>query len=127
MPDPRINMRGGKRASERAGALRQTPRALWRVLRDRQLGWRFRRQFMIGPYVADFACPEARLVIEADGGQHAQPGDYDRRDAFLERSGWRVLRFWNNEILQNRDGVLQRIIETLESRPDLAQGQKPPP
>jgi very-short-patch-repair endonuclease len=131
MLHPRINMGGGKQASERARALRRnatdSERALWRVLRERQLGWRFRRQFVIGPYIADFACPEARLVIEADGSHHAEPGDHDRRDAFLERSGWRVLRFWDNEILENRDGVLQRIIETLDSRRDMAPGHKPPP
>jgi very-short-patch-repair endonuclease len=131
MLHPRINMRGGKQASERARALRRnatdTERVLWRVLRERQLGWRFRRQFVIGPYIADFACPEARLIIEADGSQHAKPGDHDRRDAFLERSGWCVLRFWDNEILGNREGVLQRIIETLDSRRDLAPGHKPPP
>jgi very-short-patch-repair endonuclease len=117
MHDPKLNMRRGKQSSERARELRRnatdTERVLWRVLRDRQLGWRFRRQFVIGPYIADFACPEAKLVIEADGSQHAIPGDHDRRDAFLARSGWRVLRFWDNEILQNREGVLQRVAETL--------------
>jgi very-short-patch-repair endonuclease len=131
MPHPKTNMRGGKQASQRARALRRnatdTERALWRVLRERQLGWRFRRQFVIGPYIADFACPEARLVIEADGSHHAAPGDHDRRDAFLERTGWRVLRFWDNEILENRDGVLQRIIETLDARRNMAPGHKPPP
>ena len=125
MQDPKLNMRGGKQASERAKALRRnatdTERALWRVLRDRQLGWRFRRQFVIGPYIADFACPEARLVIEADGGQHANPGDHDRRDAFHVRSGWQVLRFWDNDILQNREGVLQRIVESLALCRDSAQ------
>src|SRR5437763_1864515 len=115
MPDPRINMRGGKQASERARALRRnatdTERALWRVLRDRQLGWRFRRQFVIGPYIADFACPEARLVIEADGSQHAILGDHDRRDALLARSGWRVLRFWGNESVEKSDGGSHRVID----------------
>jgi primosomal protein N' (replication factor Y) len=90
-------------------------------LRDRQLGWRFRKQFVITPYIVDFACPEAKLVIEADGGQHAEPGDHDRRDAFLADQGWRILRFWNNEILENRDGVSQRIMEVLGPGPNLAQ------
>ncbi len=88
MPDPKRNMRGGAQPSQRARKLRNnatnTERALWQVLRDKQLGWRFRRQFVIAPYIVDFACPEARFVIEADGGQHAELGDHDRRDAFLE-------------------------------------------
>ena len=117
-------MRGGKQPSQRARELRinatDTERMLWRVLRDRQLGWRFRRQFVIAPYIVDFACPEAHLVIEADGGQHAALGDHDRRDAFLEDRGWRILRLWNNEIIENRDGVMQRIIEVLGPVPDLA-------
>jgi very-short-patch-repair endonuclease len=122
MPDPKRNMRGGKEPSERARELRNnatdTERALRQVLRDRQLRLRFRRQFVIAPYIVDFACPEARLVIEADGGQHAVPGDHDRRDAFLEENGWRILRFWNNDILENRDGVARRIMEVLDPSPD---------
>jgi very-short-patch-repair endonuclease len=117
MPDPKRNMRGGREPSERARDLRNnatdTERALWQVLRDKQLGWRFRRQFVIAPYIVDFACPEARLVIEADGGQHAEPGADGRRDSVLRDKGWQVLRFWNNEVLGNRDGVLLRIVEAL--------------
>ncbi len=63
------------------------------------------------------------MIIEADGGQHAEPGDHDRRDAFLRKRGWRVLRFWNNEVLQNRSGVLQRIAEPLGPSPH----PSPPP
>src|SRR5712691_1396651 len=117
MPDAKRNMRGGKQPSQRARDLRNnatdTERALWQLLRNRQLGWRFRRQFVIAPYIVDFACPEARLVIEADGGQHAEPGDHDRRDAFLEERGWRILRFWNNDVLENPDGVSRRIMDVL--------------
>jgi primosomal protein N' (replication factor Y) len=87
------------------------------MLRQQQLGYRFRRQFPIPPYIVDFICLEARLIVEADGGQHALPGDHDRRDAFLSSKGWRVLRFWNNDILQNRDGVFQPIAEALEQSP----------
>ena len=122
MPDPKRNMRGGAQPSVRARELRNnatdTERALWHLLRDKQLGWRFRRQFVIAPYIVDFACPEARLVIEADGGQHAEPGDHDRRDAFLEEKGWRILRFWNNEIVENRDGIATCILEVLGPAPD---------
>jgi primosomal protein N' (replication factor Y) len=125
MPDPKRNMRGGKRPSQRARTLRNNAtdaeRALWQVLRDRQFGWRFRRQFVIAPYIVDFACPEAGLVVEADGGQHAEPGDHDRRDAFLKEKGWRILRFWNNDIVENRDGVSRRIMEALGPDSDSTQ------
>jgi very-short-patch-repair endonuclease len=127
MPDPKRNMRGGKQPSQRAKELRSnatdTERALWRVLRDKQLGWRFRRQFVIAPYIVDFACPEPRVIIEADGGQHSAAGDHDRRDAFLADKGWRILRFWNNDILENRDGVALRILEVLGPEPESAQSQ----
>ena len=126
-------MRGGRKTTERAQGLRREPtdaeRTLWYGLRYGQLGWRFRRQFPIPPYIVDFACLEAQLAIECDGGQHAEPGEHDRRDAALRRQGWRVLRFWNNDILQNRLGVLQRILEALGgagSRPSPAsRGGKP--
>jgi primosomal protein N' (replication factor Y) len=114
-------MRGGLGTTRRVRRLRgnatDSERLLWRSLRKHQLGKRFRRQFPIPPYIVDFACIEARLIIEADGGQHAMPGEHDRRDAVLVARGWRVLRFWNNDILKNRQGVLQRIVEVLETSP----------
>src|SRR5437899_1689174 len=77
-------------------------RKLWSALRSRQMeGAKFRRQQPIGPFIADFVCQERRLIIEADGGQHAESSTDDRRTAFLESKGYRVLRFWNNDILQN--------------------------
>jgi primosomal protein N' (replication factor Y) len=91
-------------------------------LRHDQLGWRFRRQHPIPPYIADFACVEARLVAEADGGQHERVGDHEVRDQAQRRSGWQVLRFWNNDIMENRAGVLQIILATLGPPPP-----KPPP
>jgi very-short-patch-repair endonuclease len=112
-------MRGGRIITKRARALRRIPtdaeRRLWHFLRQNRLGLRFRRQFPVPPYFVDFACIEARLIIEADGSQHAVPGEHERRDAFLTSKGWRVLRFWNSDILRNHDGVLQNIMETLES------------
>ena len=106
-------MRSDRIVTRRARALRLCPtdaeRRLWHFLRRDQLGFRFRRQFPIPPYFADFACVEAKLIIEADGSQHAIPGEHDRRDAFLASRGWRVLRFWNNDILEDRTGVLQTI------------------
>lgn len=90
-------------------------RALWRVLRDREAmaGHKFRRQHPIGPYVADFACLETRLIVEADGGQHDQSGHDASRDAFLRREGFQTLRFWNNDILQNLEGVCDMILRQL--------------
>jgi very-short-patch-repair endonuclease len=67
----------------------------------------------VGPFIVDFACVEHRLVIEADGGQHAD-SEYDaRRSAWLEARGWRVLRFWNNENLANTEGVQEAILQAL--------------
>jgi very-short-patch-repair endonuclease len=114
--DPKQNMRGGKQVSDRAKELRRNmtdaERALWQILRDRQLGVRFRRQFVIAPFIVDFACPDAGLVVEA--GQHAEPGEHTNRDAVLRQKGWGILRFWNNDVLQNRAGVAERILEALQ-------------
>lgn len=89
-------------------------RALWWLLREKQVnGRRFRRQVPIDRYIVDFACLEARLIIEVDGGQHADSESDAARDAYLHANGFRVLRFWNNEVLSNREGVLTRIAEAL--------------
>jgi adenine-specific DNA-methyltransferase len=95
-------------------------RKLWSRLRDRRLGGaKFRRQHPIGPYIADFCCPEARLVIELDGGQHGVHRDDDRRrTAFLTQQGYRVLRFWNNQVLQEPEAVLSRLAEALRPSTD---------
>jgi very-short-patch-repair endonuclease len=89
---------------------------LWAQLRSRQFGGvKFRRQHPIGPFIVDFCCVERGLVVELDGGQHAQRSDMDeRRTGVLERFGYRVLRFWDNEVLSNLDGVLERISEALK-------------
>jgi len=88
---------------------------LWACLRSRQLnGFKFRRQFVIGPFITDFCCFEQQLVVELDGGQHASNTAADEtRSAFLRSRGYRVLRFWDNEVFENIDGVLQRIAQTL--------------
>jgi very-short-patch-repair endonuclease len=94
-------------------------RRLWSILRDRQLsGCKFRRQHPIGPFFADFACVERMRVIEADGGQHADNDADERRTAWLEGQGWRVIRFWNNEILGNLEGVARIILDALEGGGD---------
>jgi len=90
-------------------------RMLWRALRGKQLnGQRFRRQHPIGQYIADFACVEQKVVIELDGGQHQEQFVYDeQRSIFLQAQGWRILRFWNSDVLSNPDGVLSVIAENL--------------
>jgi adenine-specific DNA-methyltransferase len=89
---------------------------LWTRLRRRQLkGFKFRRQHPIGPFFADFFCPEAKLVIEIDGSQHADELALDKnRTEFLRDAGYRVLRFWNHEIRAEIDTVMQRIADALE-------------
>jgi very-short-patch-repair endonuclease len=107
-------------------------RKLWAVLRDRRLhGFKFRRQHPLGPYVLDFFYETHKLVIEVDGGQHADRAADDAvRTAWLEKEGCRVLRFWNNDVLINLDGVLQTIQAALPENPhplaaarDLSQGR----
>jgi very-short-patch-repair endonuclease len=88
---------------------------LWYLLRNRNLaGRKFKRQLPIGPYIADFACVELKLIVEADGGQHADQMTYDeKRTEWLESRGWRVLRFWNNDILTNTEGVSETLLEAI--------------
>ena len=109
------------RQTDRARDLRRnmTPpeRWLWQALRGQQLGAKFRRQHPIGACIADFACVEARLVLEVDGATHAPEGVDDERDAALRKAGWRVLRFWNNEVMANRDGVLAVVRAALAEPP----------
>jgi len=91
-------------------------RVLWYRLRNRALiGAKFRRQHPIGPYVVDFVCVEARLVVELDGGQHAGCADDARRSALLRSLGYRVLRFWNHEVFEEREAVLEAIVAFLQA------------
>ena len=107
----------------RARQLRRNPteveRLLWQRLRFWQVGgFKFRRQQPLGDYIADFVCFEGLLIVEIDGGQHADQKDYDKkRDAWLRDQGFIVLRFWNSDVFQNMDGVLQVIRENLTSTP----------
>jgi very-short-patch-repair endonuclease len=106
-------MRNGQKLRQ-ARALRREPTevetTMWRLLRDRRLGGiKFRRQYPLGPFIADFACPSDRIVVELDGSQHAENASDRRRDADLASQGWRVLRFWNAEVVENPNAVLFRI------------------
>jgi very-short-patch-repair endonuclease len=99
-------------------------RALWKSLRGDALnGLRFRRQFPIGIYIVDFVCFEVRLIVEVDGGQHAESQHDESRDGWLKSEGFDVLRFWNNEVLQNMEGVMQVIAEAINTREQIL----PPP
>ncbi len=95
-------------------AMTDAEKTLWRALRNRQLaGYKFRRQTTIGPYIADFACIAAHLVIELDGGQHATSATDAARTAWLKSQGWRVLRFWKDDVVENLTGVLETIAAAL--------------
>jgi len=106
-----------KRLTPVAQRLRREPtdaeKRLWSRLRGKQLGIQFTRQYQIGNFVVDFACRRLKLAIECDGGQHADNAADDERTRMIESYGYRVIRFWNNEVLQNTDGVVLRIAEEL--------------
>jgi very-short-patch-repair endonuclease len=89
-------------------------RKLWFALKDRRFeAFKFRRQVPIGPYVADFLCFESRLIVEVDGGQHAESARDVERDNWLAQNAFRVVRFWNNDVLQNLEGVLASLAAEL--------------
>ena len=99
--------------------------ALWRHLRARRLnGEKFRRQQPIGPYVVDFVHFGARLIVEVDGGQHNDAPRDEKRDNWLREQGFTVMRFWNNEIMSNLDGVLATIMDAVTESP-LSPGPSP--
>ncbi len=87
----------------------------------------FRKQQPVGPYIVDFVCNSKKLIIEVDGGHHAEEQEYDaERTQFLENAGYKVLRFWNNEILENIEGVAEIILKSLNERPDIKEVTTPP-
>jgi very-short-patch-repair endonuclease len=103
-------------ANEQARHLRlnltEAERKLWSYLREKADGFHFRKQCPIGPYIADFLCYAVKLVIEVDGGQHGMEDGLERdrqRTAWLEANGYRVIRFWNNDVLGNIEGVAEMI------------------
>ena len=104
-----------KRACRLRNGATDAERALWRYLRREQLaGWKFRRQYPVAGFIADFICVPARLVIELDGGQHADACGYDaRRTRLIEAEGYRVVRFWNDDVLLHAEAVLEEILRHL--------------
>jgi len=103
-----------------AGQLRKEPTSaeskLWSKIRNDQLGVTFRRQHAIGNYIPDFCSPKANLIIELDGSQHLEQEEYDQaRTKYLVSLGYKVIRFWNNDVLNNIDSVILAIIDTLEN------------
>ena len=114
-------MRGpDRKATGKARGLRRkatdAEMKLWFAVRDRRLaGFRFVRQKSIGPYVVDFLCRDRNLIVEVDGGQHAESESDQVRDAYLVSEGYRVMRFWNSDVLGNLDGVLETMLTSLNS------------
>jgi len=117
----------GKRLTAVARRLRSDPteaeKRLWGHLRSRQLSARFTRQYPIGGFIADFACRRLGLVIELDGGQHAGNPAENIRTQTIEAHGYRVIRFWNHDVLENIEGVIEAIAREIA----LARNQAPPP
>lgn len=111
----------GDRLRKFAKSMRRDPTdaeyALWQLLRARRLGgMKFKRQEPLGPYICDFVCHEHRLIVEADGSQHAASVRDDERDRYFETRGYRTLRFWNEDIQENIDGVAEQIIQAAAGR-----------
>ncbi|MCA1654030.1 MAG: endonuclease domain-containing protein [Sphingomicrobium sp.] len=104
---PTVHRRATKRAQQLRNNATPAERLLWRHLRRRQLGgWKFSRQMPVGPFICDFLCREVNLIVEVDGGQHCESKRDEARTAWLERQGYRVVRYWNNEVRENLEGVL---------------------
>ncbi len=113
---PRSNPKTRTRAIELRKEPTPAERKLWAAIRNDQLGVNFRRQHAIGNYIPDFACVEKKLIIELDGSQHLEQEEYDQeRTQYLESQGYKVIRFWNNEVLNNIAGVILAIIHALEN------------
>ena len=115
----------------RAKSMRSTAtdaeQRLWQILRAKRFaGHKVKRQLVIDHYMVDFACLASRLIIEADGGQHIESAHDARRDAYLRSQGFRILRFWNNEIINEEEAVMARIFDALHSplpNPSPAEGR----
>ena len=117
-----------KRAQTLRRDMTEAEKCLWGMLRGRRLmGAKFRRQQPIGPFIADFVCQEIRLIVEADGSQHAESTSDVDRTKYLESIGYRVLRFWNNDILTNPSGVFDVIASAMTTPPPPTAARRAPP
>lgn len=113
--------RSNPKTMNRAGKLRKelTPaeRKLWARIRNDQLGVTFRRQHAVGKYIPDFCSPKAKLIIELDGSQHLEQEEYDEeRTKYLEALGYKVIRFWNSDVMKNTGSVIQSIMYAIEEQ-----------
>jgi very-short-patch-repair endonuclease len=114
MPPRQATPKMQRRAAELRHNLTPAERKLWGALRNDQLGVSFRRQHAIGNYIVDFCSPRQKLIIELDGGQHLEQQEYDQvRTEFLQAKGYRVLRFWNKDVLSDLNGVMKAILDTV--------------
>lgn len=112
---PRSNPKTKHRAIRLRKELTPAERKLWTYLRNDQLGVNFRRQHAIGNYITDFCSPIAKLIIELDGSQHLEQKEYDQeRTGYLEEQGYKVIRFWNNDVLKDIEGVILTIMHALK-------------
>ena len=112
---PRSNPKTRTRAIELRKELTPTERKLWAYLRGDKLGVNFRRQHAIGNFIPDFVCIEKKLIIELDGSQHLEQEEYDEeRTKYFESLDYKVIRFWNNDVTKNMDGVIRAIIFALD-------------
>jgi len=116
MPRPhRSNPKTKHHAIKLRKELTSAERKLWAHLRNNRLGVTFRRQHAIGNYIPDFCSPEARLIIELDGSQHLEQEEYDQeRTEFLEEQGYKVIHFWNSDVMKDIEGVLLAIMDALK-------------
>ncbi len=113
MPDRLQNLAKSLRAE-----MTQAEQKLWRHLRAHRLQQhKFKRQQPIGPYIADFACFGAKLIVEVDGSQHLESSRDAKRDEWFKANGYRVLRFWNDQVLQETESVLEVILRAVEETP----------
>lgn len=113
---PRSNPKTRTSAIELRKELTAAERKLWAIIRNDQLGVNFRRQHAIGNYIPDFVCIEKKLIIELDGSQHLEQKEYDdERTKYFESLGYRVIRFWNDQIMNEINGVIKAIQLALES------------
>ena len=119
MSDKAYNLLPTMRARDLRNGSTTAERKLWGALSNRKIeGVRFNRQVPVGPFICDFVARSTKLVIELDGGQHGENSNYDaRRTLFLEARGYHVLRFWNDDVFRNLDGVIMTIIRVLQDTP----------